>query len=145
MAVVRDRPWGNSNFLVDIGGGDSRSPTAGFAEVIFPPFTIESVESSTSREGGPAEALSSHHLVLKRGLTGRLDLYVWWNKARRGKAPQRRTVKIELLSEDHSTVVMTWRFRNVRPVSLCYSPLRALEGGVVIETVEFAFEGMEMS
>lgn len=73
-----------------------------------------------------------------------LDLYAWWNKARRGKAPQRRVVKIELLSEDQSTVVLTWRFRNVRPVSLSYSPLRASEGGIVMETMELAFESVEI-
>ena len=41
MAVIRDRPYVNSNFLVDFGDGDARSATAGFAEVIFPEFTIE--------------------------------------------------------------------------------------------------------
>ena len=54
-------------------------------------------------------------------------------------------MKIELLSEDHSTVVLTWRFRNVRPVSLAYSPLRATDGGIVIETVELTFDNMDMS
>ena len=41
MAVMRDRPYCNSNFLVDFGEGDSRSVTAGFAEVVFPTFTLE--------------------------------------------------------------------------------------------------------
>ena len=85
-----------------------------------------------------------NRLVLKRGVAGTLDLYAWWDKARRGRAPQRRAVKIELLSDDHATVVLTWRFRNVRPVSLSYSPLRANESGILIETVELAFDSMEM-
>ncbi len=90
-------------------------------------------------------ASAAQHLVLKRGVTGSLDLYAWWNKARRGKAPQRRTLKIQLLGDDHATVVLTWRLRNVRPVSLSYSALSALDGGVLIETLELAFDGMEMS
>lgn len=150
MAVMRDRPYGSSNFLVDFGGGDSRSVTAGFVEVIFPPFTVDQTDPRQAESMEPQGAESTaaalgNRLILKRGLIGTLDLYAWWNKARRGKAPQRRTVKIELLSEDQSTVVLTWRFRNVRPVSLSYSPLRAIEGGIVMETVELAFDSMEMS
>lgn len=144
MAVMRDRPYGNSNFLVDFGAGDNRSVTAGFSEVIFPPFAADAGESKQHQGTDSSGAAVGNRLILKRGLIGSLDLYAWWNKARRGKAPQRRTVKIELLGEDHSTVVLTWRFRNVRPVSLSYSPLRAAEGGIVIETVELAFDTMEM-
>lgn len=150
MAVTRDQPYSNSNFLVDFGRGDSRSVTMGFAEVIFPPFNVDNTEgrqdNSMAIQGiGTTTVAVANHIILKRGLIGNLDLYNWWNKARQGKAPQRRTLKIELLSEDRSTVVLTWRFRNVRPVSLFYSPLRAIEGGIVMETVVLAFDSMEMS
>lgn len=150
MAVTRDRPYINSNFLVDFGSGNSKSVTMGFAEVIFPPFTIDDTQwrqdELTANQGiGTTEKAVDSHVILKRGLIGNLDLYNWWNKARHGKAPKRRTMKIELLSDDQSTVVLTWRFRNVRPVSLVYSPLRAIEGGIVIETVVLAFDSMEMS
>ena len=40
---------------------------------------------------------------------------------------------------------MTWRFRNVRPVRLSYSPLHALDGGVLMETIELAFSDVEMA
>jgi len=141
MAVMRDRPYVNSNFLVDLGTRDRKSVTAGFAEVIFPAFTIESPHHGSD----PAGAHESNRLILKRGLIGALDLYSWWSSAPRGKTPQRRTVKIELLGEDHSTVVMTWRFRKAYPATLSYSPLRATEGSVVMETVELAFDSVEMS
>jgi len=141
MAVMRDRPYLNSNFLVDLGTRDRHSVTAGFAEVIFPVFTI----GSPLHGSDPANAHERSHLILKRGLIGVLDLYFWWSSAPRGKTPQRRTVKIELLGEDHRTVVMTWRFRKAYPVTLSYSPLRATEGSVVMETVELAFDSMEMS
>jgi phage tail-like protein len=135
-AVVRDRPCAGANFLVSFGAGNARAASAGFSEVIFPTFTVEAEQSATA----PAQSL-----LLKRGVSGGLDLYTWWNEARCGKAPKRRTVKVELLGEDHSTVVLTWRFRNARPLSLAYSPLNALEGGIVIETLELAFERMEMA
>ncbi len=150
MAVMRDRPYGNSNFLVDLGWGDSRSVSRGFAEVILPTFIVGNPESRqdvpTAAQGsGPTDSPRENHIILKRGFIGDLDLYEWWHKARRGKAPQRRTMKVELLSEDGSTVVATWRFRNVRPVSLSYSPLRAIEGGILMETIVLAFESMEMA
>ena len=150
MAVMRDRPYCNSNFLVDFGEGDSRSVTVGFSEVIFPTFTLDAVDW---RQGEPmtpqvterANSTAGNRLVLKRGLTGALNLYEWWNNARHGKEPMRRTMKVELLGEDLSTVVLTWHFHDVYPVSLSYSPLRALEGGIVMVSIELAFETMEMS
>jgi hypothetical protein len=59
--------------------------------------------------------------------------------------PPTRTVRIELLGDDHVTVVLTWHFARAYPVSVSYSPLRALEGGIVMETVELAFDRVEMS
>ena len=150
MAVMRDRPYTNSNFHVEFRGEDGYSMTAGFAEVIFPRFAIETVDSrqggsTESRVAEPAGTTAGNRLVLTRGQSGDLDLYAWWNSSRQGKAPKRRTLKIELLGDDHSTVVLTWHFRNTYPVSLSYSPLRAMEGGIVMESVELAFGSMEMS
>ena len=133
-AGVRERPCTGANFLVSFGSGDARAERAGFSEVIFPTFRLQAEPNAPEPS-----------LILKRGVSGGLDLYTWWDKARRGKAPQRRTVKVELLGEDQRTVVLTWRFRNARPLSLAYSPLNALEGGIVIETLELAFERMEMA
>lgn len=148
VATMRERPYGHSNFLVDLGSGDARAPTAGFCEVVFPEFrTGPKAQEQTVQTGQHADVMrpgDTNYLLLKRGATGSLDLYDWWNKARRGKAPKRRTLKIELLGEDHATVVMTWRFFNARPVTLAYSPLRANEGGILIETLTVAFERMEM-
>lgn len=150
MAVMRDRPYTNSNFLVEFRDEDGYSMTAGFAEVIFPRFTIEQAarrqgEPMVSQGVEPAGAITGNHLVLRRGQSGDLELYSWWHSARQGKTAKRRTLKIDLLSEDQSTVVLTWQFRNVYPVSLSYSPLRAMEGGIVMESVELAFKSVEMS
>lgn len=149
MAQQRDRPYGNANFLVDFGDGKAGSVVGGFSEVIFPVFNAGPAaaatpgQTATKPEIAPAEP--SNRLILKRGFIGSLDLYAWWHKARDGRAPKRKTLQVKLLSEDHETVVATWRFREVRPVSLSYSPLLANEGGVLIETVEFAFDRMEMA
>ena len=138
MPEARDRPCAGSNFLVDLGRGDPRAPSAGFAEVIFPAFDLEA-------RAPAADAPSAPRLVLRRGVTGALDLCTWWNKARRGTAPQKRSVTVQLLADDQTTVVRTWRFRNARPVSLSYTPLRAMDGAVAMETIELAFDSVEMS
>ena len=112
--------------------------------MIFPSFTID---SGTSSDGAllAGAAASSRHLILRRGATGALDLYDWWDKARRGKAPRRRVVKVRLLADDQATVVMTWRFGNVQPLSLAYSPLQAMGGTILMETIELAFDAVEMT
>ena len=149
MAVISERPYKNSNFLVDFGRGDSRSLLAGFAEVIFPDFMVGQPEDHQRPQTVPqpierADVAAANRLILKRGVMGSLDLYAWWDEARRGTAPRKRTVKVELQGEDQSTVVLTWRFDNVHPVSLSYSPLRAMEGGILMETLILEFDRMEM-
>ena len=91
------KPYTNSNFLVDLGYGDPNSFNSGFCEVIFPAFRIDAPKGVADNGG------HSEFLILRRGVTGNLDLYDWWNKARKGKAPKARTVKVTLLAEDHST------------------------------------------
>jgi phage tail-like protein len=138
MAQLRDRPYGSANFLVDFGDGKSQSAVGGFSEVVFPSFDAQPPAAHDAAE------VSSQRLLLRRGFIGLLDLYAWWHKARAGRAPKRKTLQVKLLAEDHETVVAVWRFREVRPVTLSYSPLLANEGGILIESVEFTFERMEM-
>jgi phage tail-like protein len=150
MAVERhDRPHASAHFLVEIGRGNARSAEAGFFEVVFPAFDVGA--AAVAKPTGVAgidvrsDTAATNHLLLRRGATGALDLYEWWDAARRGEAPRRRIVTVKLLADDLRTIVLTWRFRNARPVRLSYSPLRALDGGVLMETIELAFDGVEMS
>jgi phage tail-like protein len=150
MAVERhDRPHASAHFLVEIGRSNARSAEAGFFEVVFPPFDVGARVTAKPTDVAAVDARTepsaANHLVLRRGATGALDLYAWWDAARRGEAPRRRVVTVKLLADDLRTVVLTWRFRNARPVRLSYSPLRAVDGGVLMETIELAFDGVEMS
>lgn len=147
---MRERPYDGSSFLVSIGDSDGRAAAAGFAEVVFPPFTLDQtrerpVEYANGVRVEAPDTSTGQHLVLRRGVTGNLDLYRWWDEARRTPSPPTRTVAIALLADDHDTVVMTWRFTRAYPVSLSYSPLRAVEGGIVMETVELAFDRVEIA
>jgi phage tail-like protein len=147
-ATALGRPVLASNFLVDLGNGQSRKDSGGFSEVIFPEFRLapNTHRPGLEAERGVSEATGTGTtLILRRGATGALDLYTWWDQARNGKASSRKSLKVHLLSEDHQAVVLTWTFRQVRPVSLSYSPLCATESAVLIETLELTFSRVEMS
>ena len=139
-AAGHDRPLLNANFVVELGAGKG----SGFAEVVFAPFAAAPEPAHAPSLAAAATAPVANRIVLRRGATGALDLYAWWDQARRGKAPARRVMNVKLLAEDHATVVWTWRFSNVRPVSLSYSPLRGVDGGILMETIELAFDDVEM-
>ena len=139
-AARRERPLVNANFVVEIGGGKG----IGFAEVVFGAFTAKPGAALPSVAMTTTSPVPDR-ILLRRGATGALDLYPWWRQARDGRAPPRRTVTVKLLADDHATVAITWRFRNARPVSLAYSPLDALDGAVVMETIELAFDDVEMT
>ena len=140
-AAPRDRPLLNTNFVVELAAGKG----SGFAEVLFGPFAAKPGTALQPLATALSAPPVADRLVLRRGATGALDLYAWWRQARDGRAPARRTVTVKLLADDHATVLMTWRFRNVKPVSLSYSPLDALDGVVLMETIELAFDDVEMT
>lgn len=129
MAVARDDPYRSFNFRVGVGG-KSRA-TDGYTEVRFPTMLV-------SREIEPVEA--SPYLVLRRGFTGRLDMYEWWQQQRQPKGTAGRTVTVELLDESSREVGAVWRFTGCRPVALDYSPLDALGSAVLVETVTLSFD-----
>lgn len=141
------RPHANANFRVDLGEPGGRDQ--GFCEVVFPEFRVDArppgrASGSGSRPARNDDTEASPYLTLRRGVTGALDLYAWWDAARRSKAPPRRMVTVQLLAADHATVVLTWTFQRARPVSLSYAPLNALQGAVLIETLVLDFDTMEM-
>ena len=141
MAELRERPYPGCHFLVVIGAQGANAIDMGFSEVIFPPFALD---AETPRDAATATASVNNRLMLKRGVTGDLSLYSWWHRTRTGRTTRARTVDVQLLNEDHSKVVLTWRFRNARPHSLTYSPLRAMASELVIETLELTFDQVEM-
>ena len=143
MPVQRDNPYASFNFAVDLGAGES----LWFSEVDLPSGELEVIEY---REGG--DKLSTPrklpglaryaNVVLRRGVTGRLDLFEWWD-ALRGGSPDRRTVSITLHDEQHNPV-QRWVLRNAWPAKLDWSRLDARANEVVIETLELAHEGFEV-
>ena len=143
MAVQRDNPYPNFNFTVDIGVGEE----LGFSEIDLPSGEIEVIEY---REGGDRvnaarklPGLAKYtNVTLRRGITGRTDLFEWWKTVRDGQV-QRRDVTITLLDEQRQPV-LRWLLRNAWPVKIEAPALNATGNEVAIETLELAHEGLEI-
>ena len=144
MAIRRDDPYRNFNFLVDLGAGDPLR----FAEVLLPEGSIAVVEyrEGGERSNGARKLPGRPHfanVVLRRGFAGDLVLYDWWNEIRNG-GQDFRTVRIELQTEDHSQVVASWTLHRAWPARIAFGPLRGLGDEVLVETLELAFDTFEL-
>jgi phage tail-like protein len=139
MAVECDRPYGSFHFRVAIG--ERAKASRGFSQVVLPDLL--------TRRDTPVEILlhteSQRTLLLRRGFAGTLELYDWWNKARRSKRTRARTVTVELLDEPCGKPVVTWIFTGCRPVRLIYSALDAQTSGLLFETIELSFDDIAIA
>jgi phage tail-like protein len=75
---------------------------------------------------------------------GSLTWYQWWDATRNGDQGSIRTVVVHLLNEDRTAVVLSWKFHRARPVVHRFSPLNALGSSAMTESLEIAFERLEM-
>jgi phage tail-like protein len=149
MAIQRERPYGDYNFLVDLGSGDPTAIIAGFSEVLLPQVSFDVIEYRTGneKESGVRKIPGRAHysnLILKRGVIGALDLYQWVNQIQNGDVNALRNVVIQLQSEDRASVVMTWKLFRSWPVRYSFSSLEASGKEALIEVLELACERLEM-
>jgi len=149
MAVMRDRPYPQFNFLVDLGTGSTDGPQAGFQEVsaISTEVTVVEYRNGNSKENGPIKITGlnkASDVTMKRGVIGALDLYSWLNDIRNGNQNALRTVTIQLQNEDHSQVVQTWKLLRARIVKHTSGPLNARGSDVAIEEMVLAYERLEL-
>jgi phage tail-like protein len=149
VAVQRDNPYAHFNFLVDIGTGDTDGPEAGFQECSEIGMSIDVIEyrngndkvNSVRKLPGLARA---GDVTLKRGIIGSLNLYNWIDQVRNGDPGARRNVLIQLQSEDHTQVVLTWKLVGAFPVKHSGGPLNAKGTDVAIEELTLAYERLEL-
>lgn len=149
MAVQRDKPYPGINFTVDLGSGEVDSPDAGLSEVVFPEALVQVVEyrNGNDRENNIRKLQTTTkygNLILRRSVIGSLGWYFWWNAARNGDQVAVRTIVVNLLNEDRRERVITWKFLRARPVNHQFSPLNAMGAAPLIESLEIAFERLEM-
>jgi phage tail-like protein len=149
MAVLRDRPYHQFNFLVDLGTGDTEGVEAGFSECspIELEVSVAEYRNGNDRENAVRKITGLHKVAdvtLKRGLIGSLSLYQWLDDIRNGNQSALRTVTIQLQSEDHTEVVMTWRLVRARMIKHTSGPFNAKGTDVAMEELTLAYERLEI-
>jgi phage tail-like protein len=149
VAILRDRPYTQFNFLVDLGDGNTDGPQAGFQEIsaISTEVTVSEYRNGNSRENSVVKITGlnkSTDVTLKRGVIGSLNLYLWLNQIRNGDQGALRTVTIQLQNEDHTEVVQTWKLLRARIIKHTSGPFNAKGTDVAMEELVIAYERLEM-
>src|SRR3982751_578508 len=127
MAVFRDRPYVQFNFLVDLGNGTDGTD-AGFQECsgIGMEVTVSEYRNGNHKENSVMKVTGlnkSTDVTLKRGVIGSLTLYEWLNEIRNGNQNAYRTVTVHLQNEDHSASVQTWKLQRARIIKHTSGPM----------------------
>jgi phage tail-like protein len=149
MATLRDRPYAQFNFLVDLGTGVTDGPVAGFQECsnLGMEVAVAEYRNGNAKENSVIKVTGLNKatdVTLKRGVIGSLDLYSWLDAIRNGDAAQMRTVRITLMSEDHTAPVATWSLLRARIIKYVAGPFNAKGNDVAMEELTLAYERMEM-
>lgn len=138
------QPLGNFHFEVEWGG-----TRLGFTEVSGLDMEYEVLEY---RDGNQPDFTSQKvpglkkfsNVVLKRGVVvkGDNEFFTHFDNARNEN--YKRTISIRLLNEQHKSE-MIWTVRKAWPVALKCSELDASNSKIMIESLEMAHEGIEIS
>jgi phage tail-like protein len=149
MAVLRDRPYAQFNFLVDLGTGDTDSVEAGFQECGPIGATVDVIEyrNGNEKDSTPRKLAGLHRVTdvtLRRGLIGSLNLYRWLDQTRSGDPAGLRNVVIHLQNEDRTAIVMSWKLHRARVAKYTSGPLSAKGTDVAIEELTLAYERLEL-
>src|ERR1700676_2792569 len=105
MAVLRERPYVQFNFLVDLGSGNTEGAEAGFQECsnIGMEVTVAEYRNGNERENSVRKITGLNKatdVTLKRGVIGSLNLYQWLDQIPHGQQEAYRTAVISPPSED---------------------------------------------
>jgi len=149
VAVLRDRPYAQFNFLIDLGTGNTDGPEAGFQECSEIGMSVDVIEYRNGNEKDNAVRKLTglahvNDVTLRRGIIGSLNLYQWLDQIRNGDAAGYRTVLIHLMSEDHTATVLTWKLLRARIVKHTSGPLNAKGTDVAMEELTLAYERLEL-
>jgi phage tail-like protein len=149
MAVLRDRPYVQFNFLVDIGDGATGGPDAGFQELsnVGMEVTVAEYRNGNEKENSVRKITGLNKatdVTMKRGVIGSLKLYSWLDQIRNGDQSALRTVTIQLQDESHTQVVQTWRLLRARIIKHVSGPFNAKGTDVAMEELTLSYERLEM-
>jgi phage tail-like protein len=149
MAVQRDRPYVQFNFLVDLGTGNTDGADAGFQEIsnVGMEVTVAEYRNGNEKENSVRKITGLNKatdVTMKRGVIGSLTLYAWLNQIRNGDQGALRTVTIQLQNEDHTQVVQTWKLLRARIIKHISGPFNAKGTDVALEELTLSYERLEM-
>ncbi len=150
MAVRRERPYVQFNFLVDLGDGTGTDQIeAGFQEVsgIGMEVTVAEYRNGNEKENAVRKITGlnkSTDVTLKRGVIGSLGLYKWLDQIRNGDQNALRNVVVHLQNEDHTSIVQTWKLMRARIIKHTSGPFNAKGTDVAMEELVLAYERLEM-
>jgi phage tail-like protein len=149
MAVLRERPYAQFNFLVDLGTGNTEGPEAGFQECSEIGMSVDVIEyrNGNEKENNVRKLTGLtrvNDVTLRRGIIGSLNLYQWLDQIRNGDAGAHRTVLIHLMNEDHTATVQTWKLLRARIIKHTSGPFNAKGTDVAMEELTLAYERLEM-
>ena len=149
MAVQRERPYVQFNFLVDLGDGNTDGAGAGFQECsnIGMEVTVAEYRNGNEKENSVRKITGLNKatdVTLKRGVIGSLNLYSWLNDIRNGNQNAIRNVTVHLQNEDHSAIVQTWKLMRARIIKHISGPMNAKGTDVAMEELTIAYERLEM-
>jgi len=149
MAVQRDRPYAQFNFVVDLGTGATDGPQAGFQECSEIGMSVDVIEyrNGNEKENGVRKLTGLARypdVTFKRGIIGSLDLYQWLDEVRNGNQAAFRTVTVQLMGEDHASVAQVWKLLRARIITHVSGPFNARATHVAMEEITLAYERLEM-
>ncbi len=134
-------PIAKFHFQVEWGG-----TKIGFQEVSGLDIEIEPLEY---RDGSSLEfskinmpgMVKYSDITLKRGVfKSDNEFYSWMNTIKMNKV-ERRDITISLLDEEHAPVVV-WKLKNVWPMKIQSTDLKAMGNEIAIETLVLKHEGL---
>ncbi len=113
MAIERDRPYSQFNFLVSWEGLDATDVKAGFQEIsgLGMEITVAEYRAGNFKDNAPMKITGTYKtpdITLKRGVIGATNLYQWLEEVRNGAQDALKDVTIELLTQDRSETAVKW-------------------------------------
>lgn len=145
MAVLREDPYLQYNFVVDLGDGHTDGPQAGFSEMGALGMSAGVIEyrNGNERVNAPRKMAGLNRMgdvTFKRGIIGSLDLHRWLAQTSCSGRSAQRTVTVSLLNEDRSIAAQTWRLHGALIVKHVSGPFHALRDEVAVEEMVISFE-----
>jgi phage tail-like protein len=149
MARLRDRPYVQFNFLVDLGDSRTTGPHAGFQECssIGMEITVAEYRAGNKKENSVRKITGLNKatdVTLKRGVIRALTLSQWLSDIRNPNQNALRDVVIHLQNENHTAIVQSWKLKRARIIKHVSGPMNAKVADLAMEELVIAYEHLEM-